>query len=331
MSYTELEKEIFRKTFRELTFTPFIRLPIVFESSSENKLGREEYDQIRDNSYYVNERKRHARIIKTLLKDDLIEDIPLSQLIEHTKIYSAALEQAKTNLYNHVAERLDFPSISSYSPSSKSLRQMETIDSSHPSSESIIQYYPQYCIDSNTGVDFIEYILLLNISLTTKSRTLTMLQKLLKNPQDDVKINKWIESVRKSIYSPETYLSYVDTFFSNFLYTTAKKYNDTIDVLQRYHDELEPFDTEIDYLKYETANNIMSEIIELHNKVIPTAWKLIQCDNICNPNRQKDLRALELIDENTKTKAEKYIIEIKVYINKAMKEAEKILPELFTK
>lgn len=331
MSYTELEKEIFRKTFRELTFTPFIRLPVVFESSSENKLGREEYNQIRDNSYYVNERKRHIRIIKTFLKDDLIEDIPLSQLIEQTKIYSTALEQAQINLYNHVAERLDFPSISSYSPSSKSLRQMEKIGNSHPSYESIIKYYPQYCIDSNTGVDYIEYILLLNIFLTTKSRTLTMLQKLLKNPQDDVKINKWIESVRKNIYSPETYLSYVDTFFSNFLYTTAKKYNDTIDILERYHDELEPFDTEIDYLKYETANNIMSEIIELHNKVIPTAWRLIKCDNIYNPDRQKDLRTLELIDENTKTKAEKYIIEIKVYINKAMKEAEKILPKLFTK
>lgn len=330
MSYTELEKEIFRKTFRELTFTPFIRPPVLYESSSENKLGREEYDDITDNSQYVNERKRYIRLISILLKEKDTEKSPLSKLIKSPKIYDTALNQARKNLYNYVAERLDFPSISSYAPSSKSLHKIETIGSNHPSYETVIEYYPQYCIESNEGVDFIEYILLLNISLTTKSSTLTMFEKLLKNPQDDIKINDWIARVRNSIYSQSTYLSYIDTFFSNFLYTTAKKYNDTIDLLQRFHAELEPFNTELDYLKYETANNIMSEIVILHNKVIPTSWRLFKCNNIYNPDRQKDIRLLELVDENTKTKAEAYVLEINAYINKAMEEAEKILPTLFT-
>ena len=67
MSYSEIEKEVFRKAVRELTFTPFIKLPVVCASSSENKLGRKEYDMVADNSEYVNERKRYQRLLFTFL------------------------------------------------------------------------------------------------------------------------------------------------------------------------------------------------------------------------------------------------------------------------
>ena len=331
MSYTGIEKEVFRKTIRELTFTPFIKLPVIYESSSENKLGRKEYDGITDNSEYVNERKRHERLLETLLKNKDTKKVPISQLITMPKVYDDILKQKRIHLYNYVAERLDFPSIDIHSPSVESLTQIAIIDSSHPNYETIIEYYPQYCTDTRNGVDFIEYILLLNISLTTQSRTLTMLQKLLNNPQNDNQINEWIDRVTKSIHSPSVYTSLVDTFFSNFLYITAKKYNEAIIILREDYGNPESRNADIDYYAYVETNAIMPNIVELHNKVIPTAWRLINCNNEYNPDRQKALWELESTDKDIKLKAEKYVVEVKAYIDKAIKSAEEILPTLFNK
>lgn len=206
------------------------------------------------------------------------------------KIYDAVLKKKRIVLYNHVAQRLDFPTIDVNSPSSEILGQIATIDNRHPAYETIIEYYPQYCTDKRTGVDFIEYILLLNISLTTKSRSLTMLQKLLKQPDNIEQINMWINRVRQSIYSTSVYMSYVDTFFSNFRYITAKKYNDAILILRDEYDEPESRNADVDYYTYMETNANMSELIEIHSKIIPTAWRLMNCNNENNPYKQKDLR-----------------------------------------
>ena len=198
MLNTEIDKEVFRKAVRELTFTPFISLPVLYESSTENKLGKYEYDKNKGSSDYVNERKRHTRLLTTLLKDTITEDLPISQLITMPKIYDDVLKDKRISLYNHVAKRLKFPQLSTDSPSSENLKQIAIIDSNHPNYETILKYYPQYCTKKREGVDFIEYILLLNISLTTKSRTLTMLQKLLKNPSKTAPIAPYTKPGNKS-------------------------------------------------------------------------------------------------------------------------------------
>lgn len=324
-----IEKEIFRKSVREITFTPCITLPVVYDSTSENKLGRAEFDILKDNSKYISERKRHERLLKTLLITNINQNIPASQLITMPKIYDAVLKKKRIVLYNHVAQRLDFPTIDVNSPSSEIMGQIATIDNRHPAYETIIEYYPQYCTDKRTGVDFIEYILLLNISLTTKSRSLTMLQKLLKQPDNIEQINMWINRVRQSIYSTSVYMSYVDTFFSSFRYITAKKYNDAILILRDEYDEPESRNADVDYYTYMETNANMSELIEIHSKIIPTAWRLMNCNNENNPYKQKDLRWLETMDETIKSKANEYVVEVRSFIDKATEEAEAILPTLF--
>lgn len=331
MRYTDVEKEVFRKAIRELTFTPFITLPVLYGSSTENKLGKDEYDKIKDNRDYVNERKRHTRLLTTLLKDVTDDELPISQLITMPKIYDDVLKKKCINLYNHVAKRLKFPLLSQTAPSAEVLQQIAIIDSSHPSYETIIEYYPQYCTDKREGVNFIEYILLLNISLTTQSRSLTMLQKLLKKPENSDQINMWIDRVRKSMRSPSAYMSCVDTFFSNFRYVTAKKYNDTVTILRDEYDELKLHNADLAYYLYNESNAIMPNIVEIHNKVIPTAWYLINCANEKNPYKAEELRQLETVDSITKEKAERFAVEIKSYIDKAIEEAEAILPMLFIK
>ena len=331
MFCTKIEKEIFRKTVRELTFIPCIKPPVIYESSSENKMGRKEYDLLKGNSEYVNERKRYERLLKVLLSDNVEDNPPASELITSSKIYDCVLKQKRIDLYNHVAKNLGAPTIGDCSPSSESLCQIALIDSNHPSYETIIEYYPQYCADKRTGVDFIEYILLLNISLTTQSRTLTMFQKLLSHPNNDAQINKWIDRVKKSIYSSSVYMSYVDTFFSNYLYVTAKKYNDAIVILRGEYDEPESRNADADYYAYVETDAMMPDIIEIHNKVIPTAWKLINCNNEHNPYKQQDLWKLETIDETIKIKAAKHVEAARSYIERAMMEAESIFHTLFEK
>ena len=245
------------------------------------------------------------------------------------KIYDAILKEKRLDLYNHVAQRLAFPTIDVNSPSSEILCKIATIDNRHPAYETIIEYYPQYCTDKRTGVDFIEYILLLNISLTTKSRSLTMLQNLLKQPDNIKQINMWINRVKQSMHSSSVYMSYVDTFFSSLWYITAKKYNDAIIILRDEYDEPESRNSDVDYYTYIETNANMPELMEIHDKVIPAAWRLMNCNNESNPYRQKDLWWLDTIDETIKSKANEYVVEIRSFIDKATEEAEAILPTLF--
>lgn len=334
---TEIEKELFWQVFRELTFTPIISLPVLYESSAENKIGRTHYDKIKNekmNDEYIIESKRHKRLFKVLCCGDVNND-PISKLITMPKVYDKQLECERISLFNYMSQYLGYSKIKKGSPSLESLIEAAKLDGGDPkaTNETIIKLYPYYYGEAKNGVDFVEYIFLMNISLTTHNRTLGMLDRLIQKPDDKTKINTWIQKVIDSIKSSSSYESYVDTFFSIFYYIVAKKHNQNVDIMKivKKHQKSNRED-DISYYIHSSYCKAWTDeptIVEMLTETMPTAWTILkQC---ANNNFDKDINkiAVDCIDVNIINKAEMYAEIISKYIHRAVEGALAILPSMF--
>ena len=335
---TEIEKELFWQVIRELTFTPVITLPVLCESLSENTLGREIYDALRmdkTSTEYTNEFKRLQRLFRLLVRDLGTKKLKPSELITMSKIYDDVLCTKRRSLYNHMANQLKFDCIREDAPTVKKLKMAAKIDNINDDLkeiDAIAKFYPHYYAGERNGFDYIEYILLMNISITTHHRTLGLFERLLKEPNQK-NIEQWIQKVSDSMRSSSAYMSYIDTFFSIFYYITAKKYNQNIAIMK---DDLSyEKDGAIYDLAYCTsdpradASNNQPIVIEMLTKTLPTAWRLINIENENNTDILYDKRQVEYMDSDIRAKALKYTKIIQSFVNRATEEAESILPTMF--
>ncbi len=325
------EKEFFQRLIRDLTFTPSIRLPELYESSTENIMGREEYEKYismcHTSEEYMNGNRRFKRLLALLSRDDQTLG-KVSLLIARPKIYDRALFERKMNLYNRMASALGFNKIDTPLPINL-MNEMIEAENAAPAEDIISKYYPYYYGGARSGVDFVEYIFLLNISLTTHHRTQGMLKSFLNATKEELdspyvqqRLVSWVEKVKNSIRSTSTYATYIDTFFCVMTYNAIRRYNQCATNVKENVDGGVGAALWVDY-EYDSFVCIE----KMMRDIIPLAWRIMRCANV------KEQAKLNNIYSNEKKEnidsAQNYIKIVEMYINQAMQEAEDLLPHLF--
>ena len=332
---TGIEKKLFWQAIRELTFTPAISLPVLYESSAENKVGRKYYDEIKaENTQYIIESKRHKRLFKVFCCEH-IEDKPLSVLVTLPKVYDEQLSFERISLFNQMAQLLGFNAIRDDSPSLSSLLEAAKLDGGNAENinDEIKKLYPYYYPGKRDGVDFIEYIFLLNVSLTTHNRTIGMLDRHLIAHNKDEKIDKWIRNVIDQIHSSSSCLSYIDTFFSIFYYIVAKNHNQNLDIINfvRKYEKTSSYEDLSYFTQFSFCKAWTDEprVIEMLTTIMPIAWKILKFRAEHKLDKGSTDTQDDITDINTSQKAEEYANIIEAYINFACTGAIKILPLIF--
>lgn len=333
MFNNEQERKVFFKTIRELTFIPSISTKVLGDSVSENRLGRENFDvevlSQKSSHKYIDEYKRNQRLFEILSKSNS-EKEQVSNLIQKDKIYDDVLKNKQISLYNYMADKIGLRNLGDNPPSIKVLSETAQMDGGDPDDPIISEFYPYYYRGERDGVDFIEYILLLNISLITRSRTQTFFANQLKKPSDEKGIHRWIKRVSTSMHSEALYMSYVDTFFSTFYYVSSRQFNDNLKCWQSLignEDEQLRY-----YYQYQRLFERMDgepHIREMQTNIMPVIWCMLNADNTYNYKSEADKRWLEYQDKKILDIAKIYVSIIRDYINQAILEAESILPTLF--
>lgn len=351
MLNSDTEYEIFWKTIRELTFTPIVTLPFLSESVNENRLGtkisktdeetRANYatlnenlmgrivyqKDIKNNDYYVNSYKRFARMFKIFLSKSSDEALPLSDLVKLPKVYDSFLSDSNVVVYNHMAEYLGFPPIGRNTPSLKVLLETAFWDNNTVDDSVVANYYPYFYSGERAGLYFVEYILLLNVSLMIQGRSLTYLNKAIYGIYDENKLNELVSKIKRSMHSPEIYLTYVDTFFAILFYESAIYYNDKSAFINSFSGKsVGVFDYFYSIIT-KTVNSIF-DADNIHEELIVISWKLFGSNNDFNPNKKDDIKWINKLPVEKIEKASKYLKIIEEYITTSISEAELLLNKI---
>lgn len=225
------------KTIAELALQEIINTNIFFLSSLEQK---DPGFEIRNSKhrrilYMAMHRKLATIITKLAISQESADPIDTSKYIKTErvfntpKVYDDLLWKCQWEVYSKMTELLCAPSsdhslleplespalVSLFSSTDSSTNRTNTV-SPHP---------------HKTGVSFIEYILLLNIYLTTHGRSLGVLNRPLlpNNEKDRKRAQKFIQTMETTIQSQALIRSYVNTFFQFYFTKVADYYDNTSD------------------------------------------------------------------------------------------------------
>lgn len=230
-------RALLRDTIEELTLLNTISMPILCESAYEQTSSESEFDPVPIEIYNAMQRK-FATIFSKLsaeqpsttktnakyyVKNDTIFNTPM--------VYDELLEQSQCDIYNNIAKLLDFQPLDqeclhTHILNLLALKRIDLFKLRPLTSDDDLHSYHDIIPPRNTGVSFIEYILLLNIYLTTRGRSLGVLNRPVNpsNKKDRQRVENSIKAITTSMQSSQCMLSYIRTFFYFYLNKISDHY-----------------------------------------------------------------------------------------------------------
>ena len=211
-------KEIFQTTIQKLTFTGCVSLPdLCYEGY------RYEYEQDLANGAigelpegfpteeYIKSNRRLRRIFNRLCKETYTKS-GAEFLNDKPKIYDTFMLESQIKLYNSTAEMAGYKHIENMISISQ-MKEMACCDGVTPAYDVIVKYYPYYPEDKRKGVNFIEFVMLLNIYVNLHGRSLFTLNNLSQSKTDKEQVKTMVDRLIATMNSPKMYNIYVCEFF----------------------------------------------------------------------------------------------------------------------
>ena len=333
MFNNEVEKEVFWRVIGDLTFRPAVRIFELYESMAEQKPDRIRYDPLGKLTLDLEEKssayKRIHRLLPLFIPNEGTARSVESQLSMH-RIYREVLFERQLHLYNWMAKRYAGQPIDTVLPIPL-IKDAAYLDGAKPSLDEIVKYYPYYFEEDEKGIDFLEYMLLLNIAEVTQYRTQGLLKRLLENPKDKDRIKQWIASVKESLSSPKMYLAYVDTFFAVYRYIALEKYNSAcVEASQNKDKGWEGNSDFLSYKLWQQADSAAENLEDIIEEVTLLAWRSVEKGYQEVDESLEDAPPIETTSKEMQVWAETYAEMVKTYIDQSIKEVERILPKLFS-
>lgn len=236
-----IELDLFQTLIQRITFTPCIPLMTLCEFSyrfemndtldnPQSLLDKEDCDTIW--AEYNRAHKRYKRIIKRLsvktIEGEIYHKIP--------KIYDEFMFERQVEIYNSFADIIGYNPIEKILPISL-IRSAAFLDDAQPDYEIIAKYYPYFLPEQMPnnrdekkrqyfdGINFFEFILLLNLDLNVHSRSLNTLTNHLNTNARKKRAKKMADEVIDSIKSEKMFKAYLYTFYDVFEKLINEKHN----------------------------------------------------------------------------------------------------------
>ena len=346
--------DVLQSTIRKLTFENSIDLIHLCEHSYKTELGNQLYFSMGDElleSEYIKTVRRYGRIFKHLTKEKHQQETA-GFLLDKPKLYSDILFKHQLDLYNKMAKSMGVNEIEKVLPNAL-IYEAATLVDTVPDYNTICQQYPYYASDSKKGINFIEFILLINIYTSVHKRSLKWLNTPLDTKESTQKVKDTIDRIINNMQTKEMYFVYVEAFFDcleeivsdRYDYITEKyirdawlpeKYKNRKDVYRAfethkkklkqhyYHTEPTIKDLEnIDCCERLLLERNIDEYLEIDfiaSDVIPLAYMILtEADNP------------DITDEETNEyiKAKEYVSVINKYIECAQDEVRNVLESIY--
>lgn len=209
---------IFQEAIQRLIFAPCISLLELKTSSIEMELGiNQHYNTLEyREKLYENERahKRYDNLLKRLVTVECANK-SATELLALPKRYDEKVRERQIELYNYAAAGIGFQKITNIL-SNSFIKKAAYLDEESPDKKVLARLFPYYNDDERIGVNFIEYIILGNIYLTTHSRSLFILNKAITTKNDRDRAEQWIAKVSDNMADPKMYKFYINAFFDIF-------------------------------------------------------------------------------------------------------------------
>lgn len=358
---TDIEKDLFQRTFQRLTFAYSIALPDLCRYTKWYKymVSSEEDAEFFDDDY-SKFNFGYARLLRRMCT----EGHPMSRgrkYVDKNKIYDSFLMDGQVMVYNAMARVTGFPAIEKVLPNSL-IKDAATLDGATLDYSMIAKHYPYYNDNEREGFDFLEFILLINLYSSVQYRSLNVLEwntqkgRELTLKQKKI-LEKTVKKVIETMNKQEMYSVYVFAVLDSLDYFMCEKYNKEAesyirtvvlperlknrkdafrafathikDEIKMYVDEYEKNQidnitktgTAIEVLKMKEAISQYTKLEYVDSKILPLVVAILL-------NKEIDLEDIEEYKDEYEM-AKKYANIIKMYIDKSVLEAENILKKLY--
>ena len=223
-----IESELFQKTIQRITFRNKIPLSELYYFTHMKNLITEpdKTNVVYAKQEYRNYEKKYGRLLKRLCDCRKItinnqdKSAPKASLyVSKPKVYDEFLLNSQIRLYNEPSKMIMYDPIENIHPIAK-IANAATIDNISPSYDMIAKVFPYYPDDSRDGINFIEYILLINM-YDIHYRSLITVNKIPKNDKDKTLVQDMVDYLTAIITNPKIYHIYIHMFYDE-LYDTAQ-------------------------------------------------------------------------------------------------------------
>ena len=208
------ELDLFQTVIQRLTFTYCITLTELCDLTYQGKEMNDSdvwlYSYLPPEEY-VNHMKRYGRILQKLCCEENVDN-SAKALVNKEKIYDEVLLEHQKELYNEVAELVGYMPIDVMLPISL-MEEALSSDDANLNYETIVKYYPYYHKEKRNGINFIEFILLINIYSTVQKRGLYTLNKPVLSIKDKETAEKMVYKITQNMKKKEMFELYVHAFF----------------------------------------------------------------------------------------------------------------------
>ena len=354
---SHIEKEIFRKTFQRLTFTPCIQIytlcDLAFSKEFFDDCGVEPTENVSIDDC-VRYRRRYKRILQRLcIEKDL--DLKAVELLAKPKIYDKFMLESQIRLYNEFAETIGYAPIKNILPIPL-IKDAAFLDGATPDYDTIAKHYPYYPFEDRNGANLIECILLLTIRFTLQKRGLDTLNKKVETTKDRRRVVKMVNDLIANMKSEKMFSLYVHIVYDILEETIEPIYRQREDKslrlvwlpdnLKGRKDAVSAFESyrnkvfharQVEYTSWQLNDKILSENTPETSEAYNSIFDFYTIDAIALELLPLTFHALmgskkiEQIyeNENMKKIAREYAQVIRKFINQAIAETESILNKLY--
>lgn len=241
MLNNNIELELFQTLMQRITFTPCIPLTTLCEFSyrcemndtfikPESTLYEEDTDIII--AEYNKAHKRYKRLLKRLS----VEKSSDVKSYMKPKIYDEFMLEKQVKIYNSFSDVIGYKRIEKIFPISL-IQSAAFLDDAQPDYEIIAKQYPYFLPkhmlnekdedkrEYFEGVNFFEFVLLLNLDVNVRFRSLNTLTNPLKTDINISRAKKMANKLIDSIKSEEMFKVYLYTFYDVFENLIHRKHN----------------------------------------------------------------------------------------------------------
>ncbi len=226
MLNNQTEIDLLQAIIQKMTFSYCIPLPILYDWSyaiKENipyydyhypkKVYKESQDlsSIKVHEDYIKISRRYSRIFERFTDKSYAGTYSLT-FVDSPKIYDGLLFDKQITIYNNFAKRIGFNEIDTDRILPDSLiKDAATLDGAEPDYKLITKYYPYYRDDRN-GVTFFEFVLYINMFLSSHYRSIYMIDKQATSAMDELRAKEMVDRLIMNMTKEEMFKTYIDIF-----------------------------------------------------------------------------------------------------------------------
>ena len=218
-----IELELFRTTIQKLTFAYALPLTTLYEFSFRLKRPHNADVEGLPPDENTNGFKRYGRLFEKVCTETYSKNTP-TFLITKPKIYDTFLEDSQKKIYNASSDVIGYKPITKVLSNSL-IKSATFLDKDTPDYDAIAKEYPYYIPDKRNGVNFLEFILLLNFDLVINKRGLKTLNNPIVDENSEKLAKKMYYKTIKNMRTAEMFEMYARAFFDVFDEVVYKLHN----------------------------------------------------------------------------------------------------------